>query len=164
MRVEDVHETYITVFGKGRKERQVGIHPQISNLLWKYIHKYRRPARPGEPVLFLSVSKNRAGLPFGRGGMHALIERLKAETEIDNVRLSAHTFRHTFAYMYLDEGGNLFSLSRELGHTSIEITERYLRSFTSKNARMHHNDHSPINRIKLRSQHRGRGQSGKSRR
>jgi hypothetical protein len=27
LRVEDVHETYISVFGKGRKERQIGIHP-----------------------------------------------------------------------------------------------------------------------------------------
>ncbi len=41
--------------------------------------------------------------------------------------------------------------------------ERYLRSFTSKNARMHHNEHSPINRIKLRSQRKGKRHSGKSR-
>jgi integrase/recombinase XerD len=156
LRVEDVHETYITVFGKGRKERQIGIHPQVSNLLWKYIHKYRRPACPDEPALFLAVSTNRAGLPFGRGGMRVLMAYLKAETGIDEVRLSAHTFRHTFACMYLDEGGDLFSLSRELGHTSVETTENYLKSFTSKNARMHHNEHSPINRIKLRAHRRRR--------
>jgi integrase/recombinase XerD len=157
--VEDVHETYISVFGKGRKERQVGVHPQISNLLWKYIRKYRHPASPSEPALFLSVSKNRAGLPFGRGGIGGLIDRLKAATGIDDVRLSAHTFRHTFACMYLDEGGDLFSLSRELGHKDIKTTEKYLKSFTSKNARKRHNDHSPINRIKLR---KGKGRSRKS--
>ena len=162
MRVEDIHDTYISVFGKGRKERQIGIHPQISNLLWKYIRKYRCPANPDEPALFLSVSRNRAGLPLGRGGMHALMRWLKAKTGIDDVRLSSHTFRHTFACMYLDEGGDLFSLSRELGHNSIKTTERYLKSFTSKNARMHHNAHSPINRIKLRSQRKGKGEGKKS--
>ncbi len=159
--IDDVHDTYISVFGKGRKERQVGIHPKVSNLLWKYIHKHRRPANQGESALFLSVGNGRAGLPFGRGGMQSLIGRLKAATGIDDVRLSAHTFRHTFAVMYLDEGGDLFSLSRELGHKNIKTTERYLRSFTSRNARMHHNDHSPLNSIELRSQRKGKGRKKK---
>ncbi len=159
--VEDVHETYISVFGKGRKERQVGIHPKVSNLLWRYIHKYRHPAISSETALFLSVGNGHAGLSFGRGGMQGLIRRLKVATGIDDVRLSAHTFRHTFACMYLEEGGDLFSLSRELGHKSIKTTEKYLKSFTSKNARMHHNDHSPINSIELRSQRKGKGKSRK---
>ncbi|GCE27897.1 tyrosine recombinase XerC [Dictyobacter alpinus] len=151
IRVEDVHDTYVTVFGKGRQERQVGIHPEISNLLWKYIHKYRRPARADEPILFLSLGRGRVGLPFGRGGMGGLMSYLKSKTGIDDVRLSAHTFRHTFACMYLDAGGDVFSLSREMGHKDIKTTERYLRSFTSKNARLQHDSHSPINSIKLRS-------------
>jgi integrase/recombinase XerD len=162
LRVEDVHETYISVFGKGRRERQVGIHSKISNLLWKYVHKYRRPAHPGEPALFLSIGKRHAGLPLGRGGINGLIGRLKKATGIDEVRLSAHTFRHTFAVMYLDEGGDLFSLSREMGHKDVKTTEKYLKSFTSKNARMQHNDHSPLNAIELRSERRrGKGQKKK---
>ena len=84
--------------------------------------------------------------------MNGLMRRLKRVTGIDDVRLSAHTFRHTFACMYLDAGGDVFSLSREMGHSDIKTTERYLKSFTSKNARMHHDNHSPINSIKLRSQ------------
>lgn len=154
LRVEDIHETYILVFGKGSKERQIGIHPKVGTLLWKYIHKYRCPVCPDEPVLFLSHGGGHAGTPFSRGGMDGLIGRLKKLTGIDDVRLSSHTFRHTFACMYLEEGGDLFSLSREMGHTNIKTTEKYLKSFTSKNARMHHNDHSPLNRIKLRSLHR----------
>jgi integrase/recombinase XerD len=162
LKLEDIHDTYISVFGKGRKERQVGIHPKIGSLLWRYINKYRHPAAPNEPMLFLSVGNRSQGLPFSRGGMNGLMDRLKTATGIDDVRLSSHTFRHTFACMYLDEGGDLFSLSRELGHTNVKTTERYLKSFTSKNARMHHNDHSPLNRIKLRSSHKGRGQSKRS--
>lgn len=161
--VGDVYETYLSVFGKGSKERQVGIHPKVSNLLWKYIHKYRRPASPSESALFLSVGNGHAGCPFGRGGMQGLIRRLKSATGIDDVRLSAHTFRHTFACMYLEEGGDLFSLSRELGHSSVKTTEKYLKSFTSKNARMHHTTYSPLNSIELRSQHKGRGNKRKSR-
>jgi integrase/recombinase XerD len=156
LNVEDVHDTYISVFGKGRKERQVGIHPKVGNLLWKYMHKYRHPAKPDETALFLSVGNGHAGMPFSRGGMQGLIARLKSATGIDEVRLSAHTFRHTFACMYLEEGGDLFSLSRELGHSNIKTTEKYLKSFTSKNARMHHAGHSPINGVELRSGYKGK--------
>src|SRR6516162_3323952 len=44
------------------------------------------------------------------------------------VRFSPHTLRHTFAVAYLRNGGNLFYLSKILGHTSVTITQRYLQS------------------------------------
>jgi integrase/recombinase XerD len=115
LRVEDVHDTYISVFGKGRKERQVGIHLELSNLIWRYIHKYRHPLDPNESALFLSTDNRHAGKPFGRGGIEGLIKRVKNVTGIDDVRLSPHTFRHTFAVMYLEEGGDVFSLSYDMG-------------------------------------------------
>ena len=33
LRVSDVHERYIKVFGKGRKEREIGLHPEVGKLL-----------------------------------------------------------------------------------------------------------------------------------
>ena len=42
--------------------------------------------------------------------------------------MSFHTFRHTFAVSYLRAGGNLFYLSRILGHSSVTTTEKYLQS------------------------------------
>jgi len=67
-----------------------------------------------------------------------------------------------FACMYLAEGGDLFSLSREMGHKNVQMMERYLKSFKSKDARMRHNNHSPINRIKLRSNRRKSKTEGKN--
>lgn len=151
LRVEDVQTDYIRIFGKGRKERRVGISPELSTLLWKYIHKYRHPCKPDEPILFLATGNGNAGKPFGRGGMGALMNRLKETTGIDDVRLSAHTFRHTFAKMYLEEGGDLFSLSREMGHADIKTTQGYLEDFKSDNARKHHNEFSPLKRFKVRT-------------
>jgi integrase/recombinase XerD len=58
LRVEDVHVAgsggaYVRVFGKGRKEREIGLHPEVGKLVWKYVHKYRRPAEPDEVALFI---------------------------------------------------------------------------------------------------------------
>jgi len=53
LHVADVHDTYIKVFGKGRKEREIGLHPEVAKLLWKYIHKHRHPSDPNEAALFI---------------------------------------------------------------------------------------------------------------
>ena len=47
---------------------------------------------------------------------------------IDDVRCSPHTFRHTFSAMYLEQGGALEKLSRELGHSKVNLTEQYIKT------------------------------------
>jgi integrase/recombinase XerD len=54
---------------------------------------------------------------------------------VAGVRVSAHTLRHTFAVTYLAGGGDLYKLSRLLGHTSVTTTEGYLRAFRARDAR-----------------------------
>ena len=44
------------------------------------------------------------------------------------VRVSPHTCRHTFAQQQIKNGLDLYSLSRLLGHESVAITQRYLKS------------------------------------
>jgi integrase/recombinase XerD len=66
--VEQVHEDYIKVFGKGRKEREVGIHPGVGKLLWKYLAQYRRPASPDIREVFLNV----CGQPLLPNGVEQL--------------------------------------------------------------------------------------------
>jgi integrase/recombinase XerD len=152
LEVANVHDTYIKVMGKGSKEREVGVHPDVSKVLWKYIHKYRHPKDPDEKVLLLGTGKG-SGKPLGQGGIKHLMDRLKKATGITGVRLSAHVFRHTFAKMYLKEGGELFKLSRELGHSDVKTTQVYLKDFVSADARKEHSHYSPINRLHLKKSH-----------
>ena len=148
LKVVDVHDRYVKVFGKGRKEREIGLHPEVSKLLWKYIHKYRKPATPYEEHVFL----NRSGVPLLREGIVAILNRVKEKSGLQGVRVSAHTFRHTFAKFYLERGGEVFKLSREMGHSNIQVTSRvYLSDFHSTEARQDHASHSPIGEINLRS-------------
>ena len=42
--------------------------------------------------------------------------------------LHPHCFRHTFAVNYMRRGGDIYRLSRILGHASLMTTQIYLRS------------------------------------
>lgn len=60
---------------------------------------------------------------------------MKCATDITGVRCSPHDFRHTFAFNYLANGGDVLKLSRLMGHTDITVTAGYLKAFTARDAR-----------------------------
>jgi len=55
---------------------------------------------------------------------------------------------------YLKRGGELFNLSREMGHSTVQITEIYLKDYRSSEARREHQSYSPIGEVKLPSRNR----------
>jgi integrase/recombinase XerD len=152
LHIQDVQETYIKVYGKGRKEREIGIYPETGKLLWKYISKYRIPADEQVTALFLT----RSGMPLRIGGVKWIIQQVQKRSHLEGIQLSAHVFRHTFAKMYLESGGDLFKLSREMGHSDVQVTKLYLEDFGSTEARKDHKSYSPIARLDLKKQHKRR--------
>jgi integrase/recombinase XerD len=137
---------YVKVFGKGRKEREIGLHPEVGKLVWKYVHKYRKPADPDEKGLFLGCR----GEPLKPSGVSTLIDRIEKQCGLEGVRVSPHTFRHTFAKFYLQRGGEVFKLSREMGHGTVQVTELYLKDFRSSEARQEHTSYSPVGELNLK--------------
>jgi site-specific recombinase XerD len=116
----DLDNCLLRVFGKGSKERSVPISTELRKRLfkWKLAHRnvgdFAFGTRTRTQVTVRNFQRDLAFLG------HTL--------RIEGVRFSPHTLRHTFAINYLRAGGNLFYLSRILGHTSIKTTERYLQS------------------------------------
>ena len=79
----------------------------------------RGAGAPDEP-LFLG----RRGRLDARG-MQQVLKRLKVRAGITG-RCSPHSLRHTFARSYLVYGGDVFSLQRILGHTTLHMVKRYV--------------------------------------
>lgn len=127
----DADDSYIKVTGKGRKEREVAVGRTARLALRRYITRYRKSKNKGEQHVFLS----RTGEPLTVRGLQQIIEHLAREADIKGVRASCHTFRHTYACAYLLNGGDIYKLSRLMGHTSVRVTERYLRAIKARQAR-----------------------------
>jgi hypothetical protein len=64
------------------------------------------------------------------------------------VRTNPHTFRHTFAKLYLLNGGDLFSLQKILGHTTLDMVRRYVNLDTDEVKRQHAQA-SPVDRLAI---------------
>jgi integrase/recombinase XerD len=123
-------DSFLRVCGKGRKQREVGIGVRCRKLLRVYITRWRK-AHKAERHVFV----NRMGRPMTPSGLNTILDRLQAWSGITGVRVSCHTFRHTFSCMFLLQGGDLYKLSRLLGHTSVRVTERYVQAITAQQAR-----------------------------
>ncbi len=133
---------------KGNKERLVPIGSLVQRTLWKYLNHYRpRPLTDKVTRLFLSEE----GLSLTRSGIQQMLRRSGKRAGITGVRCSPHTFRHTFAKNYLLNGGDIFSLQKILGHSSLASVRLYLNLF-SGDVKKQHQRFSPVdNMVESRS-------------
>ena len=126
---------------KGNKERQVPIGSLVQKSLWKYINHYRpNPVTLEVSQLFLGDH----GIPLSMNGVQQMVRRYGRYAGICGVRCSCHTFRHTFAKNYILNGGDIFSLQRILGHSSLASVRTYLNLFAADIKRQHQH-FSPVN-------------------
>jgi site-specific recombinase XerD len=136
----------LKVMGKGSKERLIPIGKQVQRILWRYINRYRpEPVMPNSDFLFLTGD----GRPLTKDRVDKMMKHYGEKANIAGVRCSPHTLRHTAAVKFLRNGGDVFSLQRMLGHTSLEMTRRYceLADIDLKKA---HTTASPVDNLGLR--------------
>ena len=77
-----------------------------------------------------------------------MLKRRASEAGVTGVRVSPHTFRHTFARTYLVNGGNLIALKQILGHTTMEMVSHYAR-LSDKQLQVLHLGASPVERMRV---------------
>lgn len=127
-------DRWVLVRGKGNKERFVPFGTNTRKLLWKWWKRRASVATPRQRHIFIS----HANAQLDRRALQMMFRRLKEHFQFPGVRLSAHTFRHTFAVCYIEAGGDPFTLQRILGHATQQMTSRYINVSTSQLLDAHH--------------------------
>jgi integrase/recombinase XerD len=121
LKICDVDDEYIKVYGKGGKERLVPIGQNALGAIDHYLLHYRcRYDSDQEQHLFLT----QRGSPIDRFAMWRMVKSYALKAGITK-NISPHTFRHSFATHLLDHGADLRVIQELLGHSSINSTDRY---------------------------------------
>jgi len=113
---------YLTVVGKGRKERPVPIGTVARRRLLQYLEEARPEILRGRLSSYLFVT--RAGRPMTRQCFWHMLRRRAVRCGL-GARVTPHTLRHAFATHLLENGADLRAVQLMLGHADIGTTEIY---------------------------------------
>ena len=137
----EAEQITVTPYGSGLKSkpRTVFIGKLSKSTLWRYL-----TGRDLELCDFVFTSKlNR---PMDRHSIRKVLCYLGDKAEVQNVY--PHRFRHTFAIQYLRNDGDIYTLQRILGHSSLEMVKRYL-AIAKADCETAHRKASPVDNWKL---------------
>ncbi len=132
----NVERGIIKVIGKGNKERYVRIGLKTQKALWNYL------TRRNSEVDFIWIS--RENQPLTATGIAQMVRNLGKSLSLS---LSPHKLRHSFAIRFLRNGANPFELQIALGHSTLEMTRRYIQALGFEDVFKRHVLASPVDRL-----------------
>lgn len=109
----------VKVFGKGAKDRYVSFSARTAQALWRYLAT--RENVKDDQYLFASHGPSEQ---FKRSRLLKMMVSIGDRAGVKGVNL--HRFRHSFAIQYLRNRGDVYTLQRLLGHSSLDMVKRYL--------------------------------------
>ena len=122
----DMVTDFITVIGKGDKERVIPISRGLKRTLKLYLRKrdeYLQENTHSSSYVFISNRGNR----LSPSALNNIFRNLKESLGLpDDKKVSSHVWRHTFAKAWIANDGDLFTLQKILGHSSIATTRVYV--------------------------------------
>lgn len=146
--VLDIHlqECFLVVLhGKGDKTREIPIGLSLRRILKKYLRD-REEVLQEHSSFTSQFLVTFSGKPLTASGLDTVFKRLKESMKglgIPERRLSAHTWRHTFAKTFLLNGGDLFTLQQILGHEDVSTTRIYVE-YTNKEMKVQNDKYNPL--------------------
>ena len=119
--VENVKSNYIHVRNKG-KERSIILRQDLA----REIRAYCREKGIRQGNIFSCKNKGRM---MAKSTFWRRIKRIAGVAKVRKNKVHAHSFRHLFAKMFLEEyNGSIAELADILGHNSLETTRIYAKT------------------------------------
>ncbi|GAP14879.1 site-specific recombinase XerD [Longilinea arvoryzae] len=139
MQVQDLDKDgslVVRPFGSSRKSRprMVYLGQRARFHVWRYLAS-REDLRPEDAII-----------PLAPDRIRALLYSLGQRAGVNDVH--PHRFRHTFALEYLRNGGDVFTLQRLLGHSTLDMVQHYI-AIVETDKRNAHRAASPMDKWRI---------------
>lgn len=136
----DFGHGWVTVFGKGRKQRICPFDRFTKKALMRYINNFRdHLADLNSLYLFPAADGDHISI----GSVQQYIRRLAKKVDIDGLRVYPHKFRHTFATRAFQNEANVYAVKEIMGHKSLQTTLKYTHP-QPEDLKKQHNRFSPV--------------------
>lgn len=127
----DLARREVRVMGKGRKVREVTLTPKTVKAVDRYLRARVRHPEHESKALWLGTKG-----PLGASGITQILRRRCKQAGIE--KLHPHQFRHSFAHLWLSEGGSEHDLAKLAGWNSLQMVGRYASSAAVERAKASH--------------------------
>ena len=127
---EDVLENQIIIRNsKFNKDRALAITPILKKQMLKY-DRIKKNRYKTDDYQYYFVSYQLCKL--SEKSIWDMMQEIKKQMDVRNVvRFSGHTLRHTYAHMAMRNGMDIYTLSMNMGHSSVVMTQKYLQTLKS---------------------------------
>jgi integrase/recombinase XerC len=144
--IDYVNKT-ILIHGKGQKDRIVPVHELALNTIRDYIFT----ARPELAIKTQNdldyVFLNYRGEQVTSRGINLILDK-ELEKQASTLKISPHSFRHSFATHLINNGVDLRVVQELLGHASLSTTQIYTKVSKEKLKSEYLNTHPRAKRKK----------------
>ncbi|MCF6249041.1 MAG: tyrosine-type recombinase/integrase [Desulfobacula sp.] len=125
--------------GKGYKTRVVPLGKHAVKFFKEYISKVR-PTLSKEDKTTRILFLNQYSKPLSKQVIATMLKRYVKAAKIKK-KVTAHTFRHTFATLSIKNGADLRAVQKMLGHEDLKTTQVYIRSLVQDIKKVHQKTH-----------------------
>lgn len=128
LKLENINSDFVTVSGKGNKQRQIPSNETINSLVEQY-------KKENNPSVYLFEKEGKA--LSGRQLQYRIEKVFKAI----GIKATPHQLRHSFATDLLNEGARINDISELLGHGSLKATGIYTKLTTNTKLKQYNMSH-----------------------
>lgn len=136
----DLRNGYIYIYQqKNKRPNEIPMDSHLLSIVKDYVRKWRSQASPTD-YLFCNIY----GEQLTNNSLKLTIRKYNKSRNVD--KTSMHAFRHTFAKMWVMNGGDIFKLQKVLGHSTLDMTRHYVNLYGA-DLKIGYDEISPLNSI-----------------
>lgn len=144
IRISDLHfdTNFVSIQGKGGKQRMIPLPQSVMTLLSDYLKVYAEISSDSikNPIYLFPICYGKKVKPISRQSCWIILKKICEQAGIKRA-ISPHQLRHSFATHMLEKGVDLRSLQVLLGHEEITTVEVYTHVETSQLRKIYDKKH-----------------------